>query len=109
MLLVDVINGFTNKLPGDALDHLAQVCNCYRHSAQPILRWKGHPDYTLLSKEGVTQGNPLSMVFYGLTLVPLAATLQRSTRLLSRHGMPTTWSSRGGRQGWQRPWPSYSA
>ena len=34
----------------------------------------------LLSQEGVTQGDPLSMVLYGLTLVPLAE--------IVRHGVP---------------------
>ena len=52
--------------------------NCYRHSAQLILRRKGQTGYTLLSREGVTQGDPLSMVLYGLALVPLAATLRQA-------------------------------
>jgi hypothetical protein len=52
--------------------------NCYRHAAQLILRRKDWQGYTLLSSEGVTQGNPLSMILYGLTLVPLAKTLQRA-------------------------------
>jgi hypothetical protein len=47
----------------------------YRHAAQLILRRKGRPGYTLLSSEGVTQGDPLSMVLYGLALVPLAKKL----------------------------------
>jgi hypothetical protein len=51
--------------------------NCYRHATQLILRQKGHPGYTLLSSEGVTQGGPLSMVLYGLALVPLAKTLRQ--------------------------------
>jgi hypothetical protein len=46
--------------------------NCYRHSAQLILRRKGQTGYTLLSREGVTQGDPLSMALYGLALVPQA-------------------------------------
>jgi hypothetical protein len=48
--------------------------NCYRQSAQLILHWKGKPGYTLLSAEGVTQDDPLS-ILYGLVLVPLADTL----------------------------------
>ena len=50
--------------------------NCYRHSAQLILRQHGKPGYILLSEEGVTQGGPLSMILYGLALVPLAARLR---------------------------------
>jgi hypothetical protein len=49
--------------------------DCYRHAAQLILRGKGCPGYTLLSSEGVTQGDPLSMVLYGLALVPLTKKL----------------------------------
>jgi hypothetical protein len=52
--------------------------NCYRHSAQLILGRKGQTGYTLLSGEGITQGDPLYMVlYYGLALVPLAATLRQ--------------------------------
>jgi hypothetical protein len=50
--------------------------NCYRHSAQLILRRRGEPCTVLLSKEGVTQGDPLSMVLYGITLTPLAEALR---------------------------------
>jgi hypothetical protein len=56
--------------------HLCPVCfNCYRDSTQLILCRKGCLGYTLLSSEGVTQGNLLLMVLHGLTLVPLAKTL----------------------------------
>jgi hypothetical protein len=58
--------------------------NCYRNSAQLILRRQDQTGYTLLSREGVTQGDPLSMVLYGLTLVPLAAmiNLQRLAAMI---------------------------
>ena len=36
----------------------------------------GEPPVTILSREGVTQGDPLSMVLYGITLVPLAEELR---------------------------------
>ena len=45
--------------------------NCYKHYAQLLLHHTGNPTTTLLSLEGVTQGDPLSMVLYGITLVPL--------------------------------------
>jgi len=50
--------------------------NCYRHQSQLILRRKGLPCYTILSEEGVTQGDPLSMILYGTALCPLAERLQ---------------------------------
>jgi hypothetical protein len=84
-LLVDAMNGF-NELGRRAMLWTVRhkwaagarfAFNCYRHSAQLILRRKGRPGYTLLSEEGVTQGDPLSMVLYGLALVPLAATLRK--------------------------------
>ena len=36
----------------------------------------GEPPVTILIQEGVTQGNPLLTVIYGITLVPLAEDLQ---------------------------------
>ena len=37
---------------------------------------KGEPPVKILSREGVTQGDPLSMVLYGITLVPPAEDIQ---------------------------------
>ena len=45
--------------------------NCYRHWEQLILRQPGDPPVTILSREGVTQGDPLLMVLYRITLVPI--------------------------------------
>ena len=71
--------------------------NCYRHWAQLILRHPGEPPVTILSREGVTQGDPLSIVFNGITLVPIAEELivadpglllpftQMMRRLMVRH------------------------
>ena len=50
--------------------------NCYRHWEQLIFRQLGEPPVTILSKEGVTQGDPLSMVLYKITLVPLVEELR---------------------------------
>ena len=50
--------------------------NCCRHWAQLLLRQPGEPPVTILIREGVTQGDPLSMVLYGITLVPLAEYLK---------------------------------
>ena len=44
--------------------------NCYRHWAQLLLHEPGEPPVKILSREGVTQGDSLSIVLYGITLVP---------------------------------------
>jgi hypothetical protein len=89
VLLVDAANGF-NELGRKAMlwtirhrwTNGAQFSfNCYRHSAQLILCRRGHNCTVLLSREGVTQGDPLSMVLYGLSLTPLAEAI--------RHSVPT--------------------
>lgn len=83
-LLVDARNGFNelnrkamlwtvrSKWPNGALF----AFNCYRHSGQLILRRQGRACETLLSKEGVTQGDPLSMILYGVALLPLTESLR---------------------------------
>ena len=50
--------------------------NCYKHWAQLILRQPGELSVTILSREGVTQGDPLFMFLYGITLIPLAEELR---------------------------------
>ena len=50
--------------------------NCYKHWAQLLLRQPGELPVTILRREGVTQGDPLSMILYGITLVPLAEDLR---------------------------------
>ena len=50
--------------------------NCYRHWAQLLLRHPGEPSITILSREGVTQGDPLLMVLYGITLIALSEELR---------------------------------
>ena len=60
------------------------VFNCYRHWAQLLLCQPGEPPVKILIREGVTQGDPLPMVLYGITLVPLAEELRTAdTGLLS--------------------------
>ena len=82
--LVDAHNGFRK------LSHLAILWtvqhrwparerfafNCYRHWAQLLLRQPEERPVTILSREGVTQCDPLSLVFYGISLVPLADQLR---------------------------------
>ena len=45
--------------------------NYYRHWAQLFLRQPGELPVTILNREGVTQGDPLSIFLYRITLVPL--------------------------------------
>eukprot|EP00957_Ditylum_brightwellii_P044679 3387409-Ditylum_brightwellii.AAC.1 len=79
-VLVDARNGF-NELSRYAMLWMVQhrwqagaifVFNCYRHWALLIIHQPGQDPVVLHSKEGVTQGDPQSMVTYGITLVPLA-------------------------------------
>jgi hypothetical protein len=49
--------------------------NSYRHAATLVLRRRGQDCVKILSQEGVTQGDPLSMVLYGVALLPLAENL----------------------------------
>ena len=50
--------------------------NCYRHWEQLLLCQPGKSPVTILSREGVTQGDPFSMVLIGITLTPLAEGLR---------------------------------
>ncbi|KAI2507267.1 hypothetical protein MHU86_7103 [Fragilaria crotonensis] len=86
VLLVDATNGF-NELGRKAMLWTVRhrwangarfSFNCYRHSAQLLLRRRGGDCEIILSREGVTQGDPLSMVLYGLALTPLAESIRAS-------------------------------
>ena len=83
-ILIDSRNGF-NKLSRFSImwtvgHHWTAgarfAFNCYRHLAQLLLRQLGELPVTILSREGVTQGDPLSMVLYSITLVFLAEELK---------------------------------
>ena len=50
--------------------------NCYRHLMQLLLRQLGDPPVTILSRDGVTQGDPLLMVLYWITPLSLANELR---------------------------------
>ena len=82
--LVDACNGF------NMLSRLAMMWtirhrwpagarfafNCYKNWAQILLRQPGELPVTIMSREGVTQGDPISMVLYRITLTPLAEELR---------------------------------
>jgi len=51
--------------------------NCYRHAALLIVRKRGQDCEIILSQEGVTQGDPLSMHLYGIALLPMFETIRK--------------------------------
>ena len=82
--LVDAHNGF-NKLSRLVMLWTLWHCwpagarfafNCYRHRAQILLRQMVEPPVKILSQEGVTQGDPISMLLYRITLIPLVEELR---------------------------------
>ena len=52
--------------------------NCYRHWAILVIRAGDRTDYFLYSKEGVNKGDTLSMVTYGLGILPLIRKLWKA-------------------------------
>ena len=51
--------------------------NCYRHWATLVVRnTKDGSGHFLHSKEGVTQGDPLAMIAYGIGVLPLIRVLR---------------------------------
>ena len=52
------------------------VFNCYRHEARLVCRRPGQEALILFSREGVAQGDPLSMAIYGVGLLPLGEHLR---------------------------------
>ena len=51
--------------------------NCYRHEIRLVCRQPGQDASILLSREGVTQGDPLAMALYGIALLPLCELLRQ--------------------------------
>ena len=52
--------------------------NCYKHFLQLIIRVPGdRTPNIILSKEGVTQGDPMAMPLYGISVAVLAEQLKR--------------------------------
>ena len=82
--LVDAQNGFNDlsrlmilwMVHHRFLEGARDAFNCYRHWAYLLLCLTGDVPVILLSQKGFTQGDPLSMVLYGITHVPLAEELR---------------------------------
>ena len=70
--LVDAVNWFNNSSCKAMMLIVAHrwpagawfVFNMYRHSLVLILHQRGEETLLILSREGVTQGDPLAMVLY---------------------------------------------
>ena len=84
-VLVDARNGFNELNRANMLwtvRHLWSkgarfAFNCYKRQSRLYLRHRtSHKCSILRSKEGVTQGDPLSMVLYGLAMTPLGRRLR---------------------------------
>ena len=75
--------------------------NCYRHWATLVVRdtadGSGH---FLHSKEGVTQGDPLAMIEYGIGVILIIMDLRISHPASLSHGMLMTRGGGGLRRSW---------
>ena len=78
--LIDACNGF-NELCRLAMlwkvhyrwsAEVRFTFNCYMHWAQILFRQPNDTPVIILTQKGVTQGDTLLVVLYGITLVPLA-------------------------------------
>ena len=91
--IVDACNGYNKLICLDMLWTLVYrwpsgstfAYNCYRHWAQLLLCQPGNAPVILLSQEGVTQGDPLSVDLYGITLVSLVEELRYTEPTLLYH------------------------
>jgi hypothetical protein len=58
--------------------------NCYHHWATLVIRGKGGTIVRIFSKEGVTQGDPLSMSGYRIGILPLIRKLKIESRAVKQ-------------------------
>ena len=84
-LLADTANGFNNLSSLAMLWAVAHrwprasrfAFNCYRHVPQLVIRVPGdRTPKIILSKEGATQGDPMAMPLYGISVAVLAEQLK---------------------------------
>ena len=81
VLLVDASNAFNSLNRHVALHNMQVLCpsfatiliNCYREPSNMYIDGE-----TILSREGITQGDPLSMSFYAVSALPLINRLPNS-------------------------------
>ena len=74
ILLVDAENAFNNLNRQVALHNIQVLCPIVAKFAINLYRGANSPftgNNELSGEEGVTQGDPFSMIFYGLSVIPL--------------------------------------
>ena len=60
------------------------IFNCYRHWYTIVIRAGDRTGHFLHSKEGVTQGDPLDMIAYGLGISPFIQDLRAAHPRVTR-------------------------
>jgi len=82
VLLVDASNAFNSMNRDVALHNIPRVCppagRIFRNTYQAGVNLYVDGGVVLQSREGTCQGDPLSMAFYALAMMPLAWSLSRS-------------------------------
>jgi hypothetical protein len=87
VMLVDATNGFNELNRYSMLWNVRHrwskgsrlAFNCYRHTNLCIVReGTGNPAWVINGEEGLSQGDPLAMILYGVALMPLAEHLRES-------------------------------
>ena len=78
VILVDTSNAFNSLNRKNAMENIQRLCpslatitgNIYRHAPELFI-----DDQILLSQEGTTQGDPLAMAIYAISIMPLVHSL----------------------------------
>jgi len=108
VLLVDAENAFNSLNRKVVLHNIVYVCpalatvlnNCYQTPSRLIVPGGGE----LLSKEGITQGDPLGMAMFALSIVPLILKLSETGESLSQVWFADDASGAGSLQGLRQWW-----
>ena len=88
ILLIDAKNAFNVLNRRTALDNVKALCPSLHVVLQNFYSHLSHlyiGKSTILSQEGTTQGNPLAMAMYGITILPLILRLHNYS--LTKNGM----------------------
>jgi hypothetical protein len=98
-LLIDVRNAF-NELNRTVMLWTVRhewpsgerfTINCYKHWSILVIRGNNGTGVFLFSKEGVTQGDPILMVAYGIGVLPLIRQLKKEFPAGNSLGTRTMW------------------